>query len=59
MLERLPHYGVFDFIAFGVNRGTVTLVGYSSAYRAGSKSSIGFPSGSSTWICWPPGPVSI
>jgi osmotically-inducible protein OsmY len=29
MLERLPYYGVFDFIAFGVNRGTVTLVGYS------------------------------
>jgi hyperosmotically inducible periplasmic protein len=28
MLERLPYYGVFDFIAFGVNRGTVTLVGY-------------------------------
>ena len=29
------------------------------AYRAGSNSSIGFPSGSSTWICLPPGPVSI
>jgi hyperosmotically inducible protein len=29
MLEHLPYYGVFDFIAFGVNRGTVTLVGYS------------------------------
>jgi hyperosmotically inducible periplasmic protein len=29
MLERLPYYGVFDFIAFGVDRGTVTLVGYS------------------------------
>jgi hyperosmotically inducible protein len=29
MLERLPYYGVFDFIAFGVERGTVTLVGYS------------------------------
>src|SRR5262249_50728832 len=29
MLARLPYYGVFDFIAFGVNRGTVTLVGYS------------------------------
>jgi osmotically-inducible protein OsmY len=28
-LERLPYYGVFDFIAFGVNRGTVKLVGYS------------------------------
>jgi osmotically-inducible protein OsmY len=28
MLERLPYYGVFDFIAFGVDRGTVTLVGY-------------------------------
>jgi osmotically-inducible protein OsmY len=28
MLERLPYYGVFDFIAFGVNRGVVTLVGY-------------------------------
>jgi hypothetical protein len=30
MLERLPYYGVFDFIAFGVNRGTVTLVGYAN-----------------------------
>ena len=30
-----------------------------SAYRAGSKSSIGFPSGSSTWICRPPGPASM
>jgi hyperosmotically inducible periplasmic protein len=28
MLERLPYYGVFDFIAFGVDRGAVTLVGY-------------------------------
>ncbi len=27
-LARLPYYGVFDFIAFGVDRGTVTLVGY-------------------------------
>ena len=31
MLERLPYYGVFDFIAFSVDRGTVTLVGYSFA----------------------------
>lgn len=29
VLERLPYYGVFDFIAFGVDRGTVRLVGYS------------------------------
>ena len=27
-LLRLPTYGVFDFIAFGVERGKVTLVGY-------------------------------
>jgi osmotically-inducible protein OsmY len=27
-LERLPRYGVFDFLAFTVERGTVTLVGY-------------------------------
>jgi hyperosmotically inducible protein len=27
-LERLPYYGVFDYMAFGVDRGTVTLVGY-------------------------------
>ena len=27
-LERLPYYGVFDFMAFGVDRGTVTLMGY-------------------------------
>ena len=29
MLERLPYYGVFDFIVFRVDRGTVTLAGYS------------------------------
>ena len=29
MLERLPYYGVFDFIAFSVDGGTVTLAGYS------------------------------
>ena len=29
MLARLPYYGVFDFLAFGVDRGVVTLVGYS------------------------------
>jgi len=29
LLERLPYYGVFDFLAFSVDRGTVTLVGYS------------------------------
>jgi hyperosmotically inducible periplasmic protein len=34
-LERLPYYGVFDFLAFGVERGTVTLVGY--AYRGSLK----------------------
>jgi hyperosmotically inducible periplasmic protein len=27
-LERLPYYGVFDFLAFGVDRGTVTVTGY-------------------------------
>ena len=30
-LQRLPYYGVFDFLAFGVDRGVVTLTGY--AYR--------------------------
>jgi osmotically-inducible protein OsmY len=35
-LERLPYYGVFDFLAFGVDRGTVTLMGY--AYRGDLKS---------------------
>lgn len=34
-LLRLPTYGVFDFIAFGVERGKVTLVGYS--YYGGLK----------------------
>ena len=29
MLERLPYYGVFDFMAFSVDRGVVTLAGYS------------------------------
>src|SRR5262245_27057371 len=27
-LERLPYYGVFDFMASGIERGTVTLTGY-------------------------------
>jgi hyperosmotically inducible protein len=35
-LQRLPYYGVFDFLAFGVDRGTVTLFGY--AYRGSLKS---------------------
>ena len=30
-LHRLPYYGVFDFLSYGVERGTVTLAGY--AYR--------------------------
>ena len=34
-LERLPYYGVFDFLAFGVERGTVTLLG--DAYRGSLK----------------------
>src|SRR5215213_1361274 len=33
MLERLPYYGVFDFIAFRVDRGTVHLAGYSFERR--------------------------
>ena len=35
-LERLPYYGVFDFLSFGVERGTVTLTGY--AHRGSLKS---------------------
>ena len=27
-LERLPYYGVFDYMAFNVDRGAVTLTGY-------------------------------
>jgi hyperosmotically inducible protein len=29
MLERLPYYGVFDYIVYRVDRGTVYLAGYS------------------------------
>src|ERR671910_1059331 len=29
MLERLPYYGVFDYIVFRVDSGTVYLAGYS------------------------------
>jgi hypothetical protein len=36
-LLRLPTYGVFDFIAFGVDRGTVTLKGYSYSGALGSQ----------------------
>jgi hypothetical protein len=35
-LLRLPYYGVFDFLAYGVEKGTVTLVGY--AYRGNLRS---------------------
>jgi hyperosmotically inducible protein len=35
-LQRLPYYGVFDFLAYRVDRGTVTLMGY--AYRGDLKS---------------------
>lgn len=34
-LERLPYYGVFDFLAFAVDRGAVTLEGY--AYNGATK----------------------
>ena len=34
-LLQLPYYGVFDFIAFSYNKGTVTLMGY--AYHLGLK----------------------
>lgn len=27
-LERLPYYGVYDFVAFGIDNGVVTLKGY-------------------------------
>lgn len=37
-LERLPYYGVFDFLAFSVDRGTVTLRGY--AYRPNLKAEV-------------------
>src|ERR1700737_2085991 len=35
-LLQLPYYGVFDFIAFSYDKGTVTLMGY--AYHGGLKS---------------------
>ena len=35
-LLQLPYYGVFDFLAFSYNKGTVTLMGY--AYHLGLKS---------------------
>ena len=35
-LLRLPYYGVFDFLGFGVNRGVVSIGGF--AYRANLKS---------------------
>jgi BON domain len=34
-LQRLPYYGVFDFLAFGVDKGVVTLQGY--AYQGSLK----------------------
>ena len=38
-LSRLPYYGVFDFLVFGVNRGVVSVGGF--AYRANLKSDAG------------------
>jgi hyperosmotically inducible periplasmic protein len=38
-LERLPYYGVFDFMAFNVDRGVVTLSGY--AYHGSLKHAAG------------------
>jgi hyperosmotically inducible periplasmic protein len=35
-LMQLPYYGVFDFLAFSYDKGTVTLIGY--AYHLGLKS---------------------
>jgi osmotically-inducible protein OsmY len=35
-LQRLPYYGVFDFLAFSVEKGVVTLQGY--AYQGSLKS---------------------
>jgi hypothetical protein len=37
-LLRLPYYGVFDFLAFAVDRGTVTVTGY--AYQGDLKSQV-------------------
>ena len=37
-LLRLPYYGVFDFLAFGVDRGTVTVTGY--AYHGNLRSDV-------------------
>lgn len=33
MLERLPYYGVFDYVVFRIDRGTVYLAGYSFGGR--------------------------
>jgi hypothetical protein len=41
------------------NRSTLRGPATSCGYRAGSKSSIGLPSGSSIWTCRPTGPASI
>src|SRR5437867_2538352 len=38
-LLQLPYYGVFDFLAFSYDKGTVTLLGY--AYRPTLKSDAG------------------
>jgi hyperosmotically inducible periplasmic protein len=38
VLQRLPHDGVFDFLAFSADRGTVTVVGYD--YRGSLKADV-------------------
>jgi osmotically-inducible protein OsmY len=46
-LERLPYYGVFDYMAFGVDRGTVTLTGYAyhGTLRSAAETAIARTSG--------------
>ena len=41
------------------NRASHETMTVTWSYRAGSNNSMGLPSGSSTWICLPPGPVSM
>ena len=46
-LERLPYYGVFDFMAFGLERGAVTLTGYTytGSLRTAAESAVRQASG--------------
>jgi hypothetical protein len=57
--RRIDLVGPSRHVVFARHRLCATFRRWQGGYRDGSNSSIGLPSGSSTWICRPAGPASI